>query len=122
MPSDSAFTEERIHARIREIAERLHVSRPELLGRLRRFVRVAEILLKPHRDARPLAIALGSYTEAEFYGALWLLLILDVYRDDPEGARFATEVVQLTKEEWEDVLRLTLLISEKYFGVPTPVE
>jgi hypothetical protein len=121
MPSDAVFTEARINTRIREIAGRLDATGPQLLRRLHRFVQVAEIFLKPRRNAISLGTALRSYTPAEFYGALWLLLILDVYRDEPEGARFATEVIQLTKEEWQDVLRITLLVSEKYFGVPTPI-
>jgi hypothetical protein len=64
---------------------------------------------------------LQTYDRGCAFRTRGLLLLLDVYRYEAEGARFATEVVQLTKEEWEDVLRITLVVSEKYFGVPTPI-
>jgi len=121
-PRDPAFEVARIDARIREIAERLGITRHALIHRIRRFTQAAEIFLKPHRNVSDIAVELTSYTEAEFYGALWLLLIGDLFRNEPEGARFAAEVIDLGEKDCKDLLRITLIVSEKYFGAPTPVD
>jgi hypothetical protein len=47
---------------------------------------------------------------------MWLLLIADVFQTEDGQARFASEVVGLNEEEWRDVLRVTTMVAERYFG------
>lgn len=61
-------------------------------------------------------VALVSFTDAELYGGMWLLLMADIFRSEGDRARFANEVGGLNEEEWKDVLRITTMVSERYFG------
>ena len=121
-PVDPAFTLQRVDARMKEVAARLRMNGPALIRRIQRFARAAEVLLKPHRNATDIGLALSAYSQAEFYGGLWLVLIGDLFRDESEGARFAAEVIDLSEADCKALMRITLVVSEKYFGAPTPIE
>ena len=121
-PVDPAFTVQRIDTRMKEIAARLKISGPTLIRRIRRFAQAAEVLLKPHRNATHMGLALAAYSQAEFYGGLWLVLIGDLFRDEADRARFAADVIDLEEADCKELIRLALVVSEKYFGAPTPVE
>ncbi len=64
-----------------------------------------------------MADPISGISPAELYGALWLIIIADTFRDQGDRARFASEVLEVTEEEWKDILRVTSLVSERYFGV-----
>jgi hypothetical protein len=67
--------------------------------------------LTPHRGV----------TLSEFYGALWMLLIADVFRDSETGSGM-TDVLRLSDDEVADFRRLVALMHERYFGVPVASE
>lgn len=117
-----AYDPERLDAHVTSMLRRLGTSRKEYAHRIRRFARAAEILLKPRGAVSAMANPINSITPAELYGALWLLLIADTFRDDGDRARFASEVLEITEDEWKDILRITSLVSERYFGVPVRPE
>lgn len=121
-PRNPVFDLARVDARIREIADRLRETRQDLVGRLRRFAHAAEILVQPHRSLAELARHFREFTDAEFYGALWLLLIADLFRNAPDGAEFAADVIGLADSDCKELRRLVLAVSEKYYGAPTPFE
>lgn len=102
-----------VDAHVRKVLKRLGTDRKSYVERMRRFALCAQTLVQPRGDIN---IALVSFTDAELYGGMWLLLIADVFRDDDQRARFASEVVSLNEEEWADVLRITTMVSERYFG------
>lgn len=109
---------ERIDAHVTSMLRRLGTSRKEYVQRMRRFARAAEVLLKPRGAVYAMADPISGITPAELYGALWLLLIADTFRDDGDRARFASDVFEITEDEWKDILRITSLVSERYFGIP----
>lgn len=113
-----AYDPERLDAHVTSMLRRLGKSRKEYVHRIRRFARAAEVLLKPSGALYAMADPISGITAAELYGALWLLLIADTFRNDGDRARFASEVLELTEDEWKDILRVTSLVSERYFGVP----
>ena len=113
-----AYDPERLDAHVTSMLRRLGTSRKEYVHRMRRFARAAEVLLKPRGAVYAMADPISGITSAELYGALWLLLIADTFRDDGDRARFASEVLEITEDEWKDILRVTSLVSERYFGVP----
>jgi hypothetical protein len=117
-----AYDPERLDAHVTSMLRRLGTSRKEYVHRIRRFARAAEILLKPRGAVYAMADPISGITPAELYGALWLLLIADTFRDDRDRARFASEVLKITENEWKDILRVTSLVSERYFGVPVRPE
>lgn len=88
------------------------------MHRIRRFARGAEILLKPRGAVYAMTDPISGISAAELYGALWLLLIADTFQYDGDRARFASEVLEITEDEWKDILRITSLMSERYFGMP----
>lgn len=102
-----------INAHVRKVLKRLGTDRKSYVERMRRFARCAETLVQPRGDINA---ALAFFTDAELYGGMWLLLIADVFRSEGVRARFASEVVGMTEEEWQDVLRVTTMVSERYFG------
>lgn len=114
----SAFDPERLDAHVTAMLRRLGTTRREYVHRMRRFARAAEILLKPRGAVFAMADPMNGITAAELYGGLWLLLIADTFRDEGDRARFAAEVLEITEGEWKDILRITSLVSERYFGVP----
>lgn len=118
----SGHDPERLDAHVTSMLRRLGTSRREYVQRMRRFTRAAEILLKPRGAVFAMADPINGITAAELYGGLWLLLIADLFRDDGHRARFANEVLEITEAEWKDILRITSLVSERYFGVPMQPE
>lgn len=112
-----AHDPERLDAHVTAMLRRLGTSRREYVLRMRRFARAAEILLKPRGAVFAMADPISGVTAAELYGGLWLLLIADTFRDEGHRARFANEVLKLTEDEWRDVLRITSLVADRYFGV-----
>lgn len=89
-----------------------------LFGKARYENVLAEILTELYGEegasGQITGVTLG--TLGELYGGMWLLLIADVFRSDEQRARFASEVLGLNEEEWADVLRVTTMVSTKYFG------
>jgi hypothetical protein len=120
--ASSAYDPERLDAHVTSMLRRLGTSRREYVHRMRRFARAAEILLKPRGAVFAMADPIGGITSAELYGGMWLLLIADLFRDEGHRARFANEVLEITEDEWKDILRITSLVSERYFGVPVQPE
>ncbi len=112
-----AYDPERLDAHITSMLRRLGMSRREYVHRMRRFARAAEVLLKPRGAVYAMVDSISGISPAELYGGLWLLLIADTFRDDGDRARFASEVLKITEDEWKDILRITSLVSERYFGV-----
>ena len=117
-----AYDPERLDAHVTSMLQRLGTSRKQYVHRMRRFARAAEVLLKPRGAVYAMADPISGISAAELYGALWLLLIADTFRDDGDRARFASEVLQISEDEWKDILRITSLVSERYFGVPVRPE
>lgn len=117
-----AYDTERLDAHVTSMLRRLGTTRREYVHRMRRFARAAEILLKPRGAVLAMADRMNGITPAELYGGLWLLLISDTFRDEGGRARFAAEVLEITEDEWKDILRITSLVSERYFGVPVRPE
>jgi hypothetical protein len=113
---------EQLDAHVTSMLKRLGTSRREYVQRMRRFTRAAEILLKPRGAVFAMADPVNGITAAELYGGLWLLLIADLFRDEGHRARLAYEVLEITEDEWKDILRITTLVSERYFGVPVQPE
>lgn len=111
------YDPERLDEHVTSMLRRLGTSRKEYVHRMRRFARAAEVLLKPRGAVYAMADPISGITPAELYGALWLLLIADTFRDDGDRARFASEVLEITEDEWKDILRITSLVSERYFGI-----
>jgi hypothetical protein len=102
-----------LNAHVRKMLQRLGTDRKSYVQQMRRFALCAQTLVQPRGDINA---ALGSFTDAELYGGIWLLLITDIFRSEGGRARFASEVVGLTEEEWKDVLRVTTMVSARYFG------
>jgi hypothetical protein len=117
-----AYDPERLDAHVTAMLRRLGTSRKEYVHRIRRFARAAEVFLKPCGAVYAMADPISGITPAELYGGLWLLLIADTFRNDGDRARFASEVLKITEDEWKDILRVTTLLSERYFGVPVRPE
>jgi hypothetical protein len=117
-----AYDPERLDAHVTSMLRRLGMSRKEYVQRMRRFARAAEVLLKPRGAVYAMADQISGITPAELYGALWLLLIADTSGDDGDRAWFASEVLEITEDEWNVILRITSLVSERYFGVPVRPE
>lgn len=107
-PDQDALT-----AHVRKTLKRLGTDRKTYVQRMRRFALCAQTLVQPRGD---ISVALQHFSDAELYGGMWLLLIADVFRSDEQRARFANEVVGLSEEEWADVLRVTTMVSTRYFG------
>jgi len=112
------YDPEVIDEHVTAMLRRLKSSRRDYVHRLRRFGRAAEVLLKPRGAVFLIGHPETGLTAAEVYGGLWLILISDVFRDEDQRAAFARDALVITDEEWQDVLRLTTLLSERYFGVP----
>lgn len=102
-----------INAHVRKMLKRLGTDRKSYVERMRRFALCAQALVQPRGDINA---ALVPFTDAELYGGMWLLLIADIFRSEDDRARFASEVVGLNEDEWKDVLRITTMVSERYFG------
>lgn len=102
-----------VNGHVRKMLKRLGTDRKSYAERMRRFALCAQTLVQPRGDIN---VALVPFTDAELYGGMWLLLIADIFRSEGDRARFANEVVGLNDGEWKDVLRVTTMVAQKYFG------
>jgi hypothetical protein len=110
-----------IEAHIRAALRRSGISREAYVARFERFVHAADRILDPRQSIVMLFDGERGVTQSEFYGALWMLLIADVFRDSEAGSGM-TNVLSLSDDEVANFRRVVGIIYERYFGVVAPIE
>ena len=110
-----------IEAHIRTALRRSGISREAYAARLERFTRAADRILDPRQSIVALFDTTLGITQSEFYGALWMLLIADIFRDSAAGSGM-TNVLRLSDDEVASFRRLVNVMHERYYGVSVPVE
>jgi hypothetical protein len=106
-----------IEAHVRAAIKRSGIKRKPYVARMNRFTRVASMLLDP--DISFLSILASSLSTADFYGAMWMLLVADTFRDEGERGALVGEFFQFTDDELAALNRVWCLLHDRYFGVPT---
>jgi hypothetical protein len=113
MTSDVEDVDRHVQAAIK----RSGIKRKEYQQRLRRIVRAADLLLSG-RTVVALLDPITGVTQAEFYSALWMLLVADLFRDSAEGSGVVGPFLNLTAEDWRRLDDVFRLLHERYFGLP----
>jgi len=108
-----------IDRHIRAAVKRSGISGAEFGARMRRITRAVELVLSGRSVVDVLASDDGI-SQAELYGALWMLIVADVFRDDAgaEGGGIVGAFLQLTKDDVGVLERAFELLHERYFGIP----
>jgi hypothetical protein len=106
-----------IDAHIRAAIRRSDLPRKAYDARVQRMARAASLLISG-KSVRVILDSHHGVTLSEFYGALWILLVADVFRDSPEGSGFFGAFLNLTTDDWRAVDAVMRLLHERYFGVP----
>jgi len=107
-----------ITTHVRAAIKRSGIKRKPITARMKRFTRVAEMLLDPNISFQAIVWS-GDLTVSDFYGAMWMLLVADTFRGDGEEAGIAGEFFQFTAEEVALLNRVWCLLHDRYFGMPT---
>lgn len=107
-----------ISAHVRAAIKRSGIKRKPIAARMRRFTRVAEMLLDPNISFAAI-IGSGGLTVSDFYGAMWLLLVADTFRGDGERAGIVGDFFQFTQDDVALLDRTWCLLHDRYFGIPT---
>jgi hypothetical protein len=97
--------------------KRSGIKRKEYRQRLRRIVRAADLLLSG-RTVVAVLDPIAGVTQAEFYSALWMLLVADLFRDCAEGSGIVGPFLNFTAEDWRRLDGVFRLLHERYFGFP----
>jgi hypothetical protein len=106
-----------VESHVRAAIKRSGIDRRTYIARMNRFVRVARSLLDPHISF--LSIISSGLTPADFYGAMWLLLVADTFRDDGERGGLAGDFFEFSEDEAAALNRVWCLLHDRYFGIPT---
>jgi len=107
-----------ISAHVRAAIKRSGIERKPIAARMRRFTRVAEMLLDPKISFTAI-VWKGDLTVSDFYGAMWMLLVADTFRGHGERAGIAGDFFQFTQDDVALLDRAWRLLHERYFGIPT---
>lgn len=107
-----------ISAHVRAAIKRSGIKRRSITARMKRFTRVAEMLLDPNISFASIVWS-GGLTVSDFYGAMWLLLVADTFRGDGELAGIVGDFFQFTQDDAALLDRTWCLLHERYFGIPT---
>src|ERR1051326_62358 len=92
--------------------------RKPIAARMKRFTRVAAMLLDPNISFIAIVWG-GNLTVSDFYGAMWMLLVADTFRGHGEQAGLVGELFQFTEEDVALLDRTWRLLHDRYFGIPT---
>jgi hypothetical protein len=106
-----------IETHVRAAIKRSEIKRKQYVARMNRFTRVASMLLDPGISF--LSIVASGFTTADFYGAMWMLLVADTFRDEGDRARLVGDFFRFTEDEVVLLNRVWCLLHDRYFGVPT---
>ncbi|MEK6371239.1 MAG: hypothetical protein AABO58_00950 [Acidobacteriota bacterium] len=106
---------EDIDRHVQAAINRSGIKRKEYQQRLRRIVRAADLLLSG-RTVVALLDPITGVTQAEFYSALWMLLVADLFRDSAEGSGVVGPFLKFTAEDWQRLDGVFRLLHERYFG------
>jgi hypothetical protein len=108
---------EDIDRHVEAAIERSGITRKEYRQRLRRIVDAADLLLSG-RTVVAILDPVTGVTQAEFYSALWMLLVADLFRDSAEGSGVVGPFLNFTAEDWRRLDGVFRLLHERYFGFP----
>jgi hypothetical protein len=97
--------------------KRSGIKQKQYRRRLRRIVRAADLLLSGGTVAAVLDPTTGV-TQAEFYSALWMLIVADLFRDSTEGSGVVGAFLNFTADDWRRLDGVFRLLHERYFGFP----
>jgi hypothetical protein len=108
---------EDIDRHVQAAIKRSGIERKEYRQRFRRIVRAADLLLAG-RTVVAVLDPITGVTQAEFYSALWMLLVADLFRDSSEGSGVAGPFLNFTADDWRRLDGVFRLLHERYFGFP----
>ena len=103
---------------VRAAIKRSGIKRKPIAARMKRFTRVAEMLLDPNISFIAVVWG-GDLTVSDFYGAMWMLLVADTFRGHGEEAGIVGEFFQFTEDDVALLDRTFRLLHDRYFGIPT---
>jgi len=106
-----------IESHVRAAIQRSGIKRKPYVARMNRFTHVAAMLLDPHISF--ISVLSSGITTSEFYGAMWMLLVADTFRDEGERGSLAGDFFELTEDELGLLNRVWCLLHDRYFGIPT---
>ena len=106
-----------IESHVRAAIKRSGIKRKTIVTRMTRFTDVAGRLLDPRISF--LSVISAGVTTSDFYGAMWMLLVADTFRDDGGRSGVAGDFFQFTEEEVALLDRVWRLLHDRYFGIPT---
>lgn len=106
--------------RIRAAIKRSGISKKDFVARMDRITRAAGMLLNPRVRLPSLAPPHGV-TTAELYGAFFMLIIADTFRDG-ERPGIVGDFLQLTEADMGVLHSALVLLHERYFGFPPQIE
>lgn len=103
---------------VRAAIKRSGISGTQYAARMRRITRTVELLLSGRSVVEVLEPS-GDVSQAELYGALWMLVVADVFRDDagPRGGGIVGSFLLLTETDVGVLDRAFRLLHERYFGI-----
>ena len=107
-----------ISAHVRAAIKRSGIKRKPITARMKRFTRVAGMLLDPNISFTAIVWG-GDLTVSDFYGAMWMLLVADTFRGEREDAGIVGDFFQFTADEVVLLDRVWCLLHDRYFGMPT---
>jgi hypothetical protein len=108
---------EDIDGHVQAAIKRSGIKRKEYRQRLRRIARAADLLLSG-RTVVAVLDPITGVTQAEFYSALWMLVVADLFRDCAEASGVVGPFLNFTAEDWQRVDGVFRLLHERYFGFP----
>lgn len=106
--------------RIRAAIKRSGINKKDFVARMDRITRAAGMLLNPRIRLPSLAPPHGV-TTAELYGALFMLIIADTFRDD-ERPGIVGDFLQFTEADVATLHSALALLHERYFGFAPEIE
>lgn len=107
-----------LESHVRAAIKRSGIKRKTFVARMNRFTDVAGRLLDPRISFLSLMMSSGI-TTSDFYGAMWMLLVADTFRDEGGRGGLAGDFFQFTEEEIALLDRVWRLLHDRYFGIPT---
>jgi|GEM_PF-823182 len=108
-----------VDAHIRAAIKRSGIKPREYVRRINRYAEAARLVLGGMSVATLGDSKSRGLTQSEFYGALWMLLIVDLFRDHKgRDGGMMVSFLDLSAAEFEDLARVFNIVSERYYGVP----
>jgi predicted RNase H-like HicB family nuclease len=119
MNGETMLDSREVDAHIRAAIKRSGIKPREYVRRIKRYAEAARLVLGGMSVATLGDSKSRGLTQSEFYGALWMLLVVDLFRDHKaRDGGMMVSFLDLSAEEFEDLARVFKTVGERYYGIP----